>query len=791
MTAPSFGEEVVIVRLSSRQSDMPVKEVPSTHALAQLLARATLINSEARQRGYERSGFDISFKSMLLAFLISDDPWSRWFKPYVQAKTASVDELLKERHFQGGKEFEELDSHANRSDAELEMAVVRRQTADGELLVDAARELCTETPPQDADRPLDVRHLIGAYIYRPPDRPGSSDSQKLASWGYDRGEWSNYFLAKIKDDYPAELDSWAGIHREVFGSYPDILKVEAVPIHPDAPAKVDELGRMGFAITLAKRIRHMRSEDKESSFILHLHGPWGSGKSSLLNFLGQQLRGEDSDPTEVTGEDPDLTERTIEPWVVIEFNAWQYQRVGPPWWWLIKALFQQGFQQLWTIQWRKSKERSFLGNLRALFREKRRISLALRDWWRAIMLMLREYLWRFFETGWTLFLLALFLVSLVIWFISRGFSSYQIATGLFNNVEKYSAILSIIIVGSGFIFGIIRSLLPGSAAAARTFLETTRNPTQALTRHFNSLVKRLRYPVAIFIDDLDRCQHPYVIDLLEGIQTMFREAPVAYVVAADDRWIRACYEQVYDTFASRVNEPERSLGSLFLEKTFQLSLVVPHMLPEDRERYWDRLIETAQSRDDEPNKERRLEDELRKAQRRYRPHKSATPIMEELRESPDTDDPIIEQAHRIAAAIQLGTPEVEASTEHALRPFAPLLEPNPRSMKRLLNAFTIRRSVDVLAGRSIDRDKLTLCTILALRWPLFMEYLVEHPEKVEYIEDVDMLDRLHPQIPEDLRALFQDEEVQAVFKFRGKLDAKAIRAWGGRPTRNSSNETLP
>jgi hypothetical protein len=271
---------------------------------------------------------------------------------------------------------------------------------------------------------------------------------------------------------------------------------------------------------------------------------------------------------------------------------------------------------------------------------------------------------------------------------------------------------------------------------------------------------------------------------------MFREAPVAYVVAADDRWIRACYEQVYDTFASRVNEPGRSLGSLFLEKTFQLSLVVPHMLPEDRERYWDRLIETAQSRDDEPNKERRLEDELRKAQPEFRHLKSDTRITEKLGQLQDTD-PITKRAHRIAAAIQLGTSEVEKSTEHALRPFAPLLEPNPRSMKRLLNAFTIRRSVDVLAGRSIDRDKLALCTILALRWPLFMEYLVEHPEKVEYIEDVDMLDRLHPQIPEDLRALFQDEEVQAVYTFRGKLDAKAIRAWGGRPTRNSSNETLP
>ena len=72
-----------------------------------------------------------------------------------------------------------------------------------------------------------------------------------------------------------------------------------------------------------------------------------------------------------------------------------------------------------------------------------------------------------------------------------------------------------------------------------------------------------------------------------------------------------------------------------------------------------------------------------------------------------------------------------------------------------------------------------------------MEYLVEHPEMVEYIEDVDSLNRLHPHFPEDLRALFHDEEVQAVFRFRGKLDADAIRASGGRRTRDSSNETLP
>jgi KAP-like P-loop domain-containing protein len=532
-----------------------------------------------------------------------------------------------------------------------------------------------------------------------------------------------------------------------------------------------------------ERMRRMRSEDKESSFILHIHGPWGSGKSSLLNFLGQQLKGEDSDPK--TG--------TTKPWVVIEFNAWQYQRVGPPWWWLIKALFQQGFQQLWTIQWRKSKERSFRGKMRALVREKKRVLLVLRDWWRTIMLMLREFLWRFSRTGWTLYLLALSLVFLIIWFISWRFSSVEVATVFFGYIKEISAIFSIIIGGWGLILGVSRSLLPGSAQSARNFLETTRNPTQVLTRHFNSLVKQLRYPVAIFVDDLDRCQTPYVIDLLEGIQTLFREAPVAYVVAGDRRWIQACYEQTYDTFASRVHEPGRSLGYLFLEKTFQLSLVVPRMLHEDQERYWNRLIKTAQSRNDELNKEEaRLEEEVRRAQQRFQPLKAETPIMEEVRRIPD-DDPITKQAHRIAAAIQIGTAEVEARTEHALRPFAPLLEPNPRSMKRLLNAYTIRKAIDILGtGDSIDRNQLALCTILELRWPLFTEYLVEHPEMVKYIG----ASWLPPHIPEDLRALFQDEEIKAVFEFRGGktrpyLDEDAIRACAGQRIRTSSDEALP
>src|SRR4029078_456517 len=44
----------------------------------------------------------------------------------------------------------------------------------------------------------------------------------------------------------------------------------------------------------------------------------------------------------------------------------------------------------------------------------------------------------------------------------------------------------------------------------------------------------------------------------------------------------------------------------------------------------------------------------------------------------------VEQGARVeAAAIQLASPKLERSAEHVLHPFRPLLDANPRAMKRL------------------------------------------------------------------------------------------------------------
>src|SRR5919205_1306828 len=140
---------------------------------------------------------------------------------------------------------------------------------------------------------------------------------------------------------PATKESKAQSRKET--PEPD-MPPDVTPLHLDNPADADYLGRRGFAAALAVRLNRVWEEcnrpgqrtEARSSFVLHLHGPWGSGKTSLLNFLKKELqpaRDEKVGATESRG------------WVVVEFNAWQHQRISPPWWPLLESVSKQAARQ--------------------------------------------------------------------------------------------------------------------------------------------------------------------------------------------------------------------------------------------------------------------------------------------------------------------------------------------------------------------------------------------------------------------------------------------------------------
>ena len=122
---------------------------------------------------------------------------------------------------------------------------------------------------------------------------------------------------------------------------------------------------------------------------------------------------------------------------------------------------------------------------------------------------------------------------------------------------------------------------------------------------------------------------------------------------------------------------------------------------------------------------------------------------------------------------------MQTDTEHILQPFAQLLAPNPRSIKRFVMDYAAVRGARTAEGSSVSVDKLALWTVVRTRWPALADYLRAHPRQVSDIGKAkDQLEH----VPEDLRPLFIDEngDVRAVLDFNhGTFTDDDIRAATG------------
>jgi KAP family P-loop domain len=282
------------------------------------------------------------------------------------------------------------------------------------------------------------------------------------------------------------------------------------------------------------------------------------------------------------------------------------------------------------------------------------------------------------------------------------------SNGEFPSNNIITASLTFIIASLTGLRAISTSLVPGSARAAEQFVELKGDPMQQISRHFERLVHMMKQPIAIFVDDLDRCHESYTVEFLERIQTLFREAGVFYVIAADRRWLFSSYKKAYDSFKNDIDEPGRPLSRLFLEKTFQLSVTLPRLSPELQRQYWEYLLQTDQYEEIE----KKLDAKKEEVQRDMKDRKDNAIIATTEEE---TGDFLLKQARKEVAVIELAKRERKQFTEQFLKPYAKFLEPNPRAMKRLVNPYSLARDIRILEGLKVEREKLALWTIITMR----------------------------------------------------------------------------
>jgi hypothetical protein len=481
----------------------------------------------------------------------------------------------------------------------------------------------------------------------------------------------------------------------------------------DAPATIDLLRRKDLAAVLARRLRKLAENDPHTSFLVHVDGAWGAGKSTLLSFLADELSDD---------------------FLPVRFDAWQQSRTAPSWWALLTTTRQEITRQV--------------------------------GWLRARSLRIGETFSRIRRTG------APYILALVILLAITSSIIYVVWPSK-PTTESWTSVAKVVPT----IFGAVAALWAGalvsgrfllwdSARGARLFEGSDTNPMREITAHFAWLIRRSPKPVMFLIDDLDRCHESYVVDFLDTVQTLVRDAgprapenrPTSkspyFVVAADGAWLRSSYEAAYKTFEDPVSRPGRPLGYLFLDKLFQLTVPLPAPAGPAHARLFDRLLQIRSSQvGDLTEREGVRATEERIDQGRGDESKILSVV--------EGASQVVREAVSGRAALALATAEAQERTEHRLRKFAPFLDGNPRTTKRFLNTYVTLRCVTLLEGHLPGIEALALWAIIRVRWPGIADHLQSDPEAVRgIVEPLWCADHF----PEHLREAAKDPDLRNVVR---------------------------
>ncbi len=569
---------------------------------------------------------------------------------------------------------------------------------------------------------------------------------------------------------------------------PSVAEATTDFVPDDAEAERDALGRSVLAIGLARRLHKIWRQANDpaapaaagdrAAFVVHLDGPWGGGKTSFANFLGRVLnpcppgrpaawflreRYPDRDLGGIFLDDPPpdaaaaaalaaLPDDDRRPWIVVGFNAWQAEHCTPPWWVFYQAI-RTGCLDAIRIEgdgaWAprppgpRPRWRAWLGRRWRAIRGK--------GGW--LYLAVREYLWRLGNPKLQSVLVTAALGSVVL----LGLSWMGLAFDLTGSLGLLSGGLAALWGLAAFF---TESVAPGTGTVAERLSLGGGDPFARFRVHFSRMMERVRRPVLVIVDDLDRCRPDFVVDLIRGIQTLLRSPRVVFLILGDRDWIERAFEAHHEAMKTVDVGPEQTFGARFVEKAIQMSFILPALGDERRLGYvrkvllGDRAAGAAAEAPIEPQAAARVREIVNRAAAApgADPFDTA-PIVDQVRtelkqaaRASGATIPIagiaIERMVSETLAIRATTDDkVEQEVVHELQRLARCFPANPRQVKRIVNAVTIYYAVALqrpgLVPDAAYREQLALWVIVMTEWPETWRLLASFPDLVDLLNDAD------------------------------------------------------
>jgi KAP family P-loop domain len=638
----------------------------------------------------------------------------------------------------------------------------------------------------------------------------------------------------------------------------------------DAETEQDDLGRGILAIALARRLHLIwcrlnnamwqdpNNKTKSSSaaqkgeettddgnvffdrsrkntragFVLHLDAPWGGGKTTFANFLARVLnptgythgtnsflkkRYGDADLSTVflsdplpkdgssTGDGRDWPDEARRPWIVVPFNAWQAQHVTPPWWVFYQTIRKRCFESVVHEGWAPGKMNGK--------------STGAPGWWKRQYLWLRLWVPEIWWRLWNPKVKTLLFTALV----SGGLLGLLAWAGVIDVLgtpgkEKVGFVLSdgvgILLgglTGLSFLWGIgalfTESIRPGTKTLAERLSLGDGDPFERFRKHFYKTIERVRRPVLVIVDDLDRCSPEFIVDLVRGTQTLLRSPRVVFVILGDRDWIERAFEVHHKDMNKVSVGPEQTFGARFVEKAIQMSFILPG-LAKDRQKDYVRRQLLGSKTDKQPDKTKTISPETSQYLRGFFQQAvkqtsastfnseilkatvlNAADAEQEKKAKPDVAEVLSDKNafgdwFKDEYTIHAATDEaVEKEISHRLEPLADNLPANPRQIKRIINGVTMYNAVARHQRDTWKQDnsrwmQLARWIVIMTEWPKTWRLLASYPAIADLLFAQDPGDAFQKMKQDPLRAAelpdSQKSTLAEIERIKGDLKLMAL-----------------
>lgn len=720
-----------------------------TNELITLLGHAQFITER-----FEK-GAGWSFGSLILAFLVAEyapgnTSLCEWFQDYI-AGTAidpnSIARALTSSSVRGvtkaAVSFRDMKKDGiTGADARALLLGKReiRWHRSVQAMFEEAAGLARRTAPEGA--PLDTRHIMGALIYKP-----NQDTLDLEEWGFDRIDWSEAFLAWLNLHFRGEFTQWATVHFEVFRQSPTLPRsvpskqkvlqdtpagqgsvrpspkestadngvkeskgsaekdrssdpygpIEvAVRALSDKPSAIDLLQFGDYADALADFIRNERTE---KPLTIGIDGSWGAGKTTLMEMVRDRL-------APIVGNNRDKEKiRTV--W----FNAWKYDEQESVWAALALEILSQVRKQSTRCQrvrlWFKLNLKRF-DTANFLKRLARATIYPL-----TLVLVCLAEVWALHH--WMHLKVDAFRVSTFIASAGVLGASFMIAREVRDELV------------TPFDLGISGYLRKPDYRARLGFITEFEDDFKLV---IDAVTESGKWPLTVFIDDLDRCEPPKPAEIIEAVNLLLDSKHCVFVIGMDTQAIAASIEAKYgkvaQNFVGRDKAGGLTMGQRFIEKIIQIHFRIPTATQEVLATFADEHL----SKDGRPPKvlsEVQVVEVEKLIEAEQRQGKSVKQAAETVRaDMPEIPQQVVSAAEKNVYAKSFDDDPDARSAIHKMIPF---LQSNPRKIKRFINSLRLQALIanrrGLFENGLIRMDRLAVWAAIAMCWPEVIPLLSE------------------------------------------------------------------